>query len=147
MPEADDAPTQFLDAISVMSPSFHDTWTLRLQDQPEISFTELLNRYKAHWSITHGRPAKALVDSKRIQMAKSKETSSQQANATFDEYAYGFFSTEASKPSATNHLASKPEESNQLASNPEKSNQIDVSTTIMSTQIQTTTNDFEPVEK
>ena len=229
MPEADDAPSQFLDAISVMSPSFHDTWTLRLQDQPEMSFTELLNRYKAHWSITHGRPAvqrgiskaafstwqgheeakpeeiplwkkpcpcerpnsrhspwkcwdvyaenrpatyqlmpackqkwekamkanptwKALVDSKRIQMAKSKETSSQQANATFDEYAYGFFSTEASKPqaskpSATNHLASKPEESNQLASNPEKSNQIDVSTTIMSTQIQTTTNDFEPVEK
>ncbi|OQD94372.1 hypothetical protein PENSOL_c026G06935 [Penicillium solitum] len=57
MPEADATPTYFLDAISVMSPAFHENWTLRLQDRPETSFTELLNRYKAHWSITHGKPA------------------------------------------------------------------------------------------
>jgi hypothetical protein len=59
MPEADDAPTQFLDAISVMSPGFHETWTLRLQDKEDIGFTELLNRYRAHWKITHGKPAAA----------------------------------------------------------------------------------------
>lgn len=57
MQEADDTPTQFLDAISVMSPDFHEIWTLRLQDRPEISFTELVKRYKAHWIITHGKPA------------------------------------------------------------------------------------------
>ena len=56
MPEANDASTQFLDAISVMSPGFHETWTLRLQDKNDITFTELLNRYRAHWKITYGKP-------------------------------------------------------------------------------------------
>ena len=56
MPEANDASTQFLNAISVMSPRFHETWTLRLQDKNDITFTELLNRYRAHWKITYGKP-------------------------------------------------------------------------------------------
>ncbi|KAJ5421100.1 hypothetical protein N7465_003619 [Penicillium sp. CMV-2018d] len=62
IPEADDAPRQFLDAISVMSPGFHEIWTLRMLDKAkeeanQVTFTELLNRYKAHWSITYGNQA------------------------------------------------------------------------------------------
>ncbi|KAG0159436.1 hypothetical protein PDIDSM_6958 [Penicillium digitatum] len=57
MPEANDVKNQFLDAISVMSPNFHETWVLRLQDKGDIEFTELLNRYKAHWKITYGKQA------------------------------------------------------------------------------------------
>ncbi|KAG0160097.1 hypothetical protein PDIDSM_7624 [Penicillium digitatum] len=66
MPEADDAKNQFLDAISVMSPHFHETWVLRLQDKGDIEFTELLNRYKAHWKITYGKQASQKGISKAV---------------------------------------------------------------------------------
>ena len=52
MREAEDASVQFLDAISVMSPIFHEVWTTKERD---VSFPELLTRYKAHWAITHGK--------------------------------------------------------------------------------------------
>ncbi|KAJ6047199.1 uncharacterized protein N7446_012033 [Penicillium canescens] len=54
MSEANDATVQFLDAISTMSPGFHETWTLRLEDK-NVVFPELLTRYKAHWAISHGK--------------------------------------------------------------------------------------------
>ncbi|QQK44989.1 Polynucleotidyl transferase, ribonuclease H fold [Penicillium digitatum] len=66
MPEANDVKNQFLDAISVMSPNFHETWVLRLQDKGDIEFTELLNRYKAHWKITYGKQASQRGISKAV---------------------------------------------------------------------------------
>ncbi|KAL2695409.1 hypothetical protein AAEP93_010038 [Penicillium crustosum] len=57
MPEAEDATNQFLEAISIMSPGFYETWALRVQDNQDIPFFEIMTRYKAHWKITHGRPA------------------------------------------------------------------------------------------
>lgn len=55
MPEADDAKNQFLEAISVMSPGFYETWVLRLQDKGDIPFADIINRYRAHWKITYGK--------------------------------------------------------------------------------------------
>lgn len=40
MSEANDATAQFLDAISIMSPGFHETWTLRFEDK-NVEFSEL----------------------------------------------------------------------------------------------------------
>ena len=59
MPEVDDAPTQFLDAILVILPRFYEIQTLRLQDKEDIGFTKLLNRYRAYWKITYGKLAAA----------------------------------------------------------------------------------------
>ncbi|KAI2685533.1 hypothetical protein LCP963914a_4860 [Penicillium roqueforti] len=57
MPEAEDATNQFLEAISIMSPGFYETWALRVQDNQDIPFFEIMTWYKAHWKITYGRPA------------------------------------------------------------------------------------------
>ncbi|KAJ5826563.1 hypothetical protein N7447_003326 [Penicillium robsamsonii] len=53
--DAKEASIQFLHAISAMSPEFYEIWTLRLEDKKDVDFSELLTRYKVHWSISHGK--------------------------------------------------------------------------------------------
>jgi hypothetical protein len=64
--EASEASIQFLEAISVISPEFYAAWIVlvetssastKSQEEKQAEFGSLLNRYKAHWLITHGRPA------------------------------------------------------------------------------------------
>ena len=55
MLEVDDAKNQFLKAISVMSPGFYEIWVLRLQDNNDIPFADIINRYRAYWKIIYGK--------------------------------------------------------------------------------------------
>ncbi|KAJ5253793.1 hypothetical protein N7524_010973 [Penicillium chrysogenum] len=64
--EASEASIQFLEAISVISPEFYAAWVVlietsiastKTEEQRQADFGSLLTRYRAHWLITHGKPA------------------------------------------------------------------------------------------
>ncbi|CAG8897455.1 unnamed protein product [Penicillium nalgiovense] len=73
--EASEASIQFLEAISVMSPEFYAAWIVSVeassastksQEEKQADFGSLLTRYRAHWLITHGKPAQQKGISKAV---------------------------------------------------------------------------------
>ena len=73
--EASEASIQFLEAISVMSPEFYAAWIVSVetssastksQEEKQADFGSLLSRYRAHWLITHGKPAQQRSMSKAV---------------------------------------------------------------------------------
>jgi hypothetical protein len=64
--EAREAPIQFLEAVSVISPEFHATWIVpaeiastseKSEEEKQADFANLLTRYKAYWLMAYGKQA------------------------------------------------------------------------------------------
>ena len=107
--EAREAPIQFLEAVSVISPEFHATWIVSAEiasaseksdEEKQADFANLLTRYKAYWLMAHGKQAAQKGMSKAVFSTWQGHQEAQPGDSTTSSLASRSASKSAGKKSS-----------------------------------------------